>query len=189
MSNPNKPSFSDRTLFAAESAQYILHRFKTGRQVISKFTGSDYPAYEQLLWLPPWKIKSVDVRQCVRVPGDPNAKESARDWDRATVLAASILSMEALESTDESIREAVAYRSSKAWHVGVSAVGGTILSPDEKSRLSIAMREGSGGVSLTLGGYSYDKREFQSIGRGLELVAVHVPLDRLPTEHPGIKLG
>lgn len=190
MTQAKEAAFSDRVLFVAESAQYVLHRSRIGRALVRQFTGSESEHYEQLLWLPPWKIYETNIKTVVPVLGDPRAEKSATGWERIAVIAAKKVSLDGLK-LDPYAQEAIAYRSQKAWHIGVSAVrGAAILEPISRGRLAIGMRQGPGDVEFALGTYSYKSGNFTSVETGaLELVEASVPQRHMPHEHPGVKIG
>lgn len=190
MTQESEASFSDRILYAAEAAQYVLHRNQLGRALVRKCTGSNSEAYEQLLWLPPWKMCAANIKTVVPVLGDPRARKAASGWERIAVIAAKEAALDVLKRDPHS-QEAVAYRSQKAWHVGVSAVqGATVFEPISKGRLAIGMRQGPGDAEFALGTYSYKSGNFTSVGVGaLELVEASVPQRHMPHQYPGVKIG
>ncbi|HXR49854.1 MAG TPA: hypothetical protein VN778_02405, partial [Verrucomicrobiae bacterium] len=155
MAQPNKPSFPDYVLFAGEAAQYALHKSRLDRlrpveAAIAQLVGSDCEAYEQLLWLPPRKIKLVDVTTVVMTPSVPNSPRLAKNWTPTSVISVDGEAIEALEVEDPQAVEAAAYRSEKAWHVGIQAVvGARIFEPLDGSRKAFSVRQGGGYAEFT----------------------------------------
>lgn len=190
MSRRKKPSFSDGALYAAEAFQSVAKHFRLGRTVVSAVSGSRSPAYEQLIWLPPWKINYANVAHTVRVSGNRSAGRMARNWGQATVLAAPRLELRRLQNLYPESSEAVAYRSAKAWHVGVSAVKNSVLSAVEDDLMAVAVRIGTGDAEFSVGRYDPHRKHYISVERGLiELNGgLPVPVESLPSMHPGVKL-
>lgn len=190
MTQEKKPSFSDKTLFAAEAAQYVLHRSRIGRSLVSRLTGSSCPACEQLLWLPPWLIKDVNITDSVNVLASPDSKKTAKNWEHAAVLAATKESMDWIRAENPHSLEAVAYRSSVAWHIGVSATQERcLLAPISPYSEAIAVRQGSGSAKFTLGMYSPHEKRLVTPGiSDIQIQEMGLPVDELPRMYPGVKL-
>jgi hypothetical protein len=195
MVQANKPSFPDYLLFAGETAQYALHasrldRLRPVKAAIGQLVGSECEAYEQQLWLPPWKIKHVDVTAVVITPSVYNSPRLAKNWTPSSVIGINEEALEALKAANPQAVEAAAYRSERAWHVGIQAVAGArIFESLDESHKAFAARQGGGYAEFTAGVYSEKRKLFTSVRPGfLELVETYLPDTELPQKYPGIKL-
>jgi len=187
MTDYNKPSFSDRALNQFEAFQYHFGKTRFGGLVVTAFTGSSSPAYEQLLWLPRSQVQSATISQAVEVPGDPYARGSARLWDRLAVLAVNQHEMQRLRTADN--QEAVAYIADKVVHVGIMATEGALLSDVGYDQAAVAVRRGPGDATFTVGVYAPDQQAFTSVANGgVKIRDGNLPLHLLPASYPGVKL-
>ncbi|HEX4774638.1 MAG TPA: hypothetical protein VH234_03920 [Candidatus Saccharimonadales bacterium] len=159
--------------------------------MINQLVGSDCEAYEQQLWLPPWKLKHTDVRANVTVEGISGSPRLAKNWRPTAVIGVDSQALYELKSKDPLAVEAAAYRTEEAWHVGVQAVAGArIFQPlGIIGFYGFDVRQGRGDADFTAGVYSFERRLFTSVLPGeLKLIESNVPDEELPRRYPGTKL-
>lgn len=196
MIQPNRPSFSDSQLFLGEIAQYSLYalrldRLPPVRAAINKVVGSDCESYQQMLWLPPWKVGQVNIEGAVAVQGASKAKGPAKNWTDTTVVGLNKDDLFELEDKDPEALDAISYHSSRAWHIGVLSVRElTLFRYLDKDRLAYALRQGRGDMLVAPGKYNWKTKRFSGLPAGtFEVVDTNLRDKELPVKYPGVLLG
>lgn len=186
MSRTNEsPSFTDFTLNMSERFQWATRTTKWAPKLIEKFTGSDSPAYEQLLWLPPKLRKDPQEGHPLVVGGDNEARRTASGWKNVAVLAVRRQMLADAEHPDRV--EAIAYRSARALHVGVHVTGAEFIGAIDDEWAGIATRIGNGEAAFQIGVYNHLSRHFMGYDKNaVRIQEASIPEEALPDLYPGI---
>ena len=185
----NESHFSENALRRSEGFQNRFAGSALGRRLIWVATGSTSPGYRQL----DWNSEGVTARTpgLIGAPGDPKARGPARFWRNATVLAASIEDLEAVQAQLEGrpVRQAVTYMTGGTPHVGSLPDGEPFFHEvhrgDEDILLAVGARLGKNLFSGTLGYWDQETQTFQGAAAPIQLEAA-IPVGNLATKYEGI---
>lgn len=189
MTRPQTMSFSDRTLVAAEHAQYAARNTRMVRIGERILTGSNSAAYKQLLWLPPSQMKSAEVRDSVHVYGDLGASKWARLWKNIAVLTVPTQVMDQMRSDLPEAQQAIAYKSDKIVHVGILTSHEDIMRGIPGDAQAVAVRIGRGPTEFVIGRYNSAEKSFVSTPQNsVEVLETYLPIEDIHEKYPCVNV-
>ena len=188
MSNSNKPFFSKNVLDVAERVQRAVGHSDAGRAVVRIFTGSPSPVYEQLNWRS--QGAQADVPSPVLAPGNIYAGKFVRHWYNAAIIGAARGEVADLKSDHEAAHpvEAITYKSSGIWHIGVMATDEALFAPiPHEPQVGVAMRVGSNDLTASMGLWLPEQEAFVGF-ESTRLVQATIPIGSIPGRYPSMRL-
>lgn len=189
MSEIKRSSIPEWQLTVGENLQYYSRHIPGSNALVRQFVGSESEAFEQLLWLPPQRVRQISIDSPLRIPSDPAARGYANKWLKTAVVG--IRTNDAMlrySGPDINVFEAVAYETPNRLHVGISATKAAIFGDINEHQKGFAVRLSSEDACYHAGIYLAEARAFCGISLpALELIEAAVPEEELPTLYPGIK--
>jgi hypothetical protein len=190
MSNPERNHFGKTVLDLSERAHHALGHSLVGKAVTRAVTGSQYPGYRQLDYFS--RNVTSDIKNTVRVSGDPNAGIVPRFWYRALIMSTpqeelNDLLIDMRSNSKHSPQEAIAYISEGTVHVGAPYEQKALFGFYKDER-AVAMRLGKGSLEATMGLWIPEERHFTSV-ENLNVVAPGAAVRTLAVNYPGLNIA